>query len=69
MKQEKKILTQEEIFREKVDHYEVCFIDHCPLHEQCLRWLVGQYADTTRVMFTSINIITMKMQFPQHQMK
>ena len=55
MKQEMNMKTQEEVFREKVDHYEVCFIDHCPLREQCLRWLVGQYADTTRVMFTTIN--------------
>ena len=55
MKQEKNMKTQKEVFREKVDHYEVCFIDHCPLREQCLRWLVGQYADTTRVMFTTIN--------------
>ena len=37
MKQEKNMKTQKEVFREKVDHYEVCFIDHCPLREQCLR--------------------------------
>lgn len=39
-------LTQEEAFRQKVGHYLVCFTDQCPLHDQCLRWLVGQYADT-----------------------
>ena len=55
MKQDNKIKTQEETFRDKVDHYMVCFLDHCPLREQCLRWLVGQYADTTRVVFSSIN--------------
>ena len=54
MKQDK-TKTQEEIFRNKVDHYIVCFLDHCPLHEQCLRWLVGQYADPTLIIFRSIN--------------
>ena len=55
MKQDNKTKTQEEIFRDKVDHYIVCFLDHCPLHEQCLRWLVGQHADPTRVVYSSIN--------------
>ena len=55
MKETNKTKTQEEIFRDKVDHYIVCFLDHCPLHEQCLRWLVGQHADPTRVVYSSIN--------------
>lgn len=37
--------SQEDIFREKSHHYLVCFIESCPMREQCLRWLVGQYAD------------------------
>ncbi len=41
--------------QDKVDHYTICFIDHCPLHRQCLRWLVGKYADSTRDVYTSIN--------------
>lgn len=48
-------LTQEEVFREKVHHYLVCFIDQCPLHEQCLRWMVGQYADTRPLAYNAIN--------------
>ena len=48
-------LSQEEVFREKADHYLVCFIDNCPLREQCLRWLVGQYADTTLLAYNAIN--------------
>ena len=55
MKQDNKVKTQEEIFRDKVDHYIICCLDHCPLHEQCLRWLVGQHADPTRVVYSSIN--------------
>ena len=46
---------QEEVFREKADHYLICFINGCPLREQCLRWLVGQYADPNLVVQTSVN--------------
>ena len=31
--------------REKASHYLVCYVDQCPLHEQCLRWLLGPYTD------------------------
>ena len=55
MKAKKKIKTQEEQFREKSEHYLVCFLDHCPLHEQCLRWMVGQYVDPDLVVCTAIN--------------
>ena len=47
--------SQEEAFREKVHHYLVCFIDSCPLREQCLRWLVGQYAPTLPYAYNAIN--------------
>ena len=47
--------TQVEAFKKKASHYLVCFIDSCPLHEQCLRWLVGQYADTTLLAINAIN--------------
>ena len=47
--------SQEEAFREKVQHYSVCFIENCPLKEQCLHWLVGQYADPMPFVQTSMN--------------
>ena len=47
--------SQAEAFKEKASHYLVCFIDSCPLHGQCLRWLVGQYADPSSVSFNAIN--------------
>ena len=47
--------SQEEVFREKTHNYLVCFIESCPLKEQCLRWLVGQYADTMPFAQNSIN--------------
>ena len=46
---------QEEAFRAKVDHYLVCFVDNCPLHEQCLRWLVGQYVDAGLPSYNAVN--------------
>lgn len=46
---------QEEAFREKEAHYLVCFIDTCPLREQCLRWLVGQYVSTTPLAYKSVS--------------
>ena len=46
---------QEEAFRQKADHYLLCFIEHCPLRENCLRWLVAQYYDPSLMVQTSIN--------------
>ena len=46
---------QEEIFRKKARHYTTCYIDHCPLHEQCLRWLVGQYTYPVPFVCTCVN--------------
>ena len=34
--------AEADIMREKVSGYLVCFIDGCPLHKTCLRWVVGQ---------------------------
>ena len=53
----KPVLTKEEekAFREKAGHYLVCFNDQCPLHEECLRWLVGLYVDTTLPAYTGVN--------------
>ena len=62
------ILSQEEVFREKADHYLVCFIDKCPLREQCLRWLVGQYTDTTLLACNAINPRNPKMGGEQCEM-
>ena len=59
MKTGKKQMTaaelQEEAFRQKADHYLVCFIDSCPLHEQCLRWQTGQYIDPKLLVYNAIN--------------
>lgn len=41
--------------REKAEHYLVCFIDSCPLHQSCLRWVTGQYVDSQLMAHTAIN--------------
>ena len=46
---------QEAVFREKAASYLVCFIDRCPLHRQCLRWLVGQYVRPSLLAYKSVN--------------
>ena len=48
-------VEQEEAFRKKAAHYYVCLIDHCPLHDQCLRWLVGQYLEPRLPLCTIVN--------------
>ena len=47
--------SQEEVFRERASHYSKCFIESCPRKEQCLHWLVGQYADPMPFVQKSMN--------------
>ena len=47
--------TEEQEFRKMADNYLKCFIDRCPQHEQCLRWLVGRYANRERPTLTMVN--------------
>lgn len=43
-------MTDEQLFREKAEHYIVCYNDACQRHEHCLRHLVAPYvAETVRV--------------------
>ena len=46
---------QEEELKKKAKSYLVCFIESCPLHDQCLRWLVGRYADPRLPAFNAVN--------------
>ena len=43
------------VLREKAENYLVCFIDNCPLHLSCLRWVAGQYVDPQMTIRTAIN--------------
>ncbi len=46
---------QEAVFREKAASYLVCFIDQCPLRQECLRWLTGQYVNPSPPTYKSVN--------------
>ena len=48
-------MTKEETFKEKSAHYLHCFNSECPLHEQCLRWLVGQHTQCTAINIMCVN--------------
>lgn len=48
-------MTQEEIFREKSEHYLLCYINQCERHETCLRWLVGQQSKKEAIVTESVN--------------
>lgn len=53
--EQKTTRSQEEDFREKAGHYLVCFSESCPLRQECLRWLVGQYADPQPLAYNAVN--------------
>ena len=55
MKKQQTTSAIEKAFRKKADNYLVCFMEQCPLHQQCLRWLVGQYADQQQAVITVVN--------------
>ena len=46
---------QEEAFREQAPHYVVCFVNECPLKNECLHYLVGQYVSPQAEVHMSVN--------------
>lgn len=54
--EQKATRSQEEDFRKKAGHYLVCFSESCPLRQECLRWLVGQYADPQPLAYNAVNL-------------
>jgi len=46
---------EDDMMREKASGYLVCFIDGCLLHETCMRWVVGCYANQDQVSHVSVN--------------
>ena len=48
-------MTQEEILREKSEHYLLCYVNECSRHETCLRWLVGQQSKKEAIVTESVN--------------
>ena len=49
-------MKENERFAEKAERsYIVCFSDECPLHEECLRWLVGQHIPKRQEQCACVN--------------
>lgn len=48
-------MNQAERLREKSAHYLQCFVNDCPRHETCLRWLCGQHTQETGINIISVN--------------
>lgn len=49
-------MTDKERFAEKAaSGYVVCYVEACPLREQCLRWLLGQQMPATQNYITCVN--------------
>ena len=48
--------NNEQLFRKKAaEGYLVCFNNDCPLHEQCLRCDIGQYAPSGNMIISVVN--------------
>lgn len=49
-------MNKEEVFTQKATRgYLVCYNDHCPLHQQCLRYDVGQYKPAKELSIRVVN--------------
>lgn len=48
-------LQRAEPFRQKASHYLVCFIENCLLRDDCLRYQVGQHANSEPLALTAVN--------------
>ena len=52
---------EELLIKQAKEGYTVCYIDQCPLHNQCLRWLVNaiccEFVWILHFFFVSLHII------------
>ena len=48
-------MTDQELLRRKAPHYLPCYIDQCPLHENCLHWLIGPEVDADNLNVVCVN--------------
>ena len=48
--------VEKELLIEKAhEGYTVCYVDECPLRQQCLRWLVGQHVPNSASTYRCVN--------------
>ena len=43
------------LIKKAASGYTVCFMNQCPLHEQCLRWMVGQSMPNDKEICQCVN--------------
>ena len=48
-------ITKDLLIEKAKEGYTVCYADECPLHTQCLRWLVGQHVPNTYSSYRCVN--------------
>ena len=48
-------ISKELLIEKAKEGYTVCYADECPLHTQCLRWLVGQHVPNTYSSYRCVN--------------
>ena len=53
--QESNAMNEQDLFKNMAGNYLVCLADHCPRHDECLRWLAGRYAPTDTYMLSVVN--------------
>ena len=48
-------IAKELLIKKAQEGYTVCYVDECPLRNQCLRWLVGQHMPQTCNSYRCVN--------------
>lgn len=48
-------MNEKDIFTEHSKNYLLCFNDHCPRREQCLRWILKDYVPDDLLIVNAIN--------------
>ena len=48
-------IAKELLIEKAHEGYTVCYVDECPLRQQCLRWLVGQHVPNTHSSYRCVN--------------
>ena len=48
-------IAKELLIEKAQEGYTVCYVDECPLRQQCLRWLVGQHVPNSASTYRCVN--------------
>ena len=48
-------IVKELLIKKAQEGYTVCYVDECPLRNQCLRWQVGPHVPNTHSIYRCVN--------------